>query len=175
MSTPQLPRPAKLVIGIFTGDKNLFAPLAKTLTGLFGTTDTVSAWMEFDYTDYYAKEMGTPLFRRMMSFAPLINQDDLADIKIKTNALEKEYGQPGKRGVNIDPGYLLLSRFVLATGKDFAHRISIGQGIYGDLTLLYKNGAFETLPWTYPDYADKTMISYLQSVRNLYSHDLKSG
>ncbi|MBU1170770.1 MAG: DUF4416 family protein [Proteobacteria bacterium] len=172
MSTPRLPDPAKLVIGVFTQDKDLFDPLATRLTEMFGLTDTISAWMAFDYTDYYEKEMGTPLFRRMMSFKTLVKQDQLADIKLKTNALEKTYGKIGHRTVNLDPGYLLLSRFVLATGKDFAHRISIGQGIYGDLTLLYKNGGFTTLPWTYPDYADKTMISYLLSVRNTYIHDL---
>lgn len=174
MSIPQKTSPAKLVIGIFTSRKDFFTPLASKLSGLYGRADTVSAWMEFDYTDYYEKEMGAPLYRRMMSFEPLMDQDDLADIKLATNALEQGCAGPGGRQVNIDPGYMALSRFVLATGKDFAHRISVGKGIYGDLTLLYKNGAFATLPWTYPDYADKTMLSYLSSVRNKYVYDLKS-
>lgn len=175
MSIPQRTSPAKLVIGIFTARKDVFPPIAERLSSMYGKADTISAWMEFDYTTYYEKEMGSPLFRRMMSFEPLIDQDDLVDIKLGTNAIEKEYLHDSGRMVNIDPGYMVLSRFVLATGKDFAHRISIGKGIYGDLTLLYKNGAFQTLPWTYPDYADKTMVSYLTSVRSKYVFDLKSS
>lgn len=175
MSIPQRTSPAKLVIGIFTSRKDVFAPIAEKLSSLYGLTDTMSTWMEFGYTSYYEKEMGSPLFRRMMSFEPLIDQDALADAKIITNAIEMDYLQSDGRIVNIDPGYMVLPRFVLATGKDFAHRISIGKGIYGDLTLLYKDGSFQTLPWTYPDYADKTMLSYLTSVRNKYVYDLKSS
>ena len=173
MSTPTRPDPAKLVIGLFTRDKDLFVPIASELAGLFGTSDTVSTWMTFDYTDYYHREMGSPLFRRMMSFETLIAQDDLADIKLKTNAIEGRYATMDNRVVNIDPGYMLQSRFILATGKDFAHRVYIGKGIYADLTLIYKNGSFTTLPWTYPDYADNNMIFYLKNVRNRYAGDLK--
>ena len=91
MSTPSTPTPAKLVIGLFTRDKSLFVPIAEALAVLFGITDTVSAWMDFDDTDYYHREMGSPLFRRMLSFESLIAQDDLADIKLATNAIEKKY------------------------------------------------------------------------------------
>jgi hypothetical protein len=173
MSNPTAPDPAKLVIGMFTRDKTLFAPVASELVERFGMTDTVSAWMDFDYTGYYAREMGSPLFRRMMSFEALIGQDDLADIKLWTNDLEKRHSASENRIVNIDPGYMLPSRFILATGKDYAHRVYIGNGIYADLTLMYKNGSFVTLPWTYPDYADKNMIFYLKNVRDRYALDVK--
>jgi hypothetical protein len=174
MSTPKTPDPAKLVIGLYTGDRELFPLLARRLSDRFGTPDAISAWMPFDETDYYEREMGSPLFRRMMSFDTLVSQDDLAAIKLTTNALEAEFGQEGRRRVNLDPGYLVLSRFVLATGKDFAHRISIGQGIYGDLTLLFRNGEFETLPWTYPDYAGQAMRTWLHRVRDVYLLNLKT-
>jgi hypothetical protein len=77
--------------------------------------------------------------------------------------------------VNIDPGYLLPERLVLATGKNFTHRIYIGQGIYADLTLIFQKGAFRTLPWTYPDYADRCLIDFLTLVRNKYMLDLKQA
>lgn len=173
MSLPQTPKPAKLVIGLFMKDKGLIEPLATELTNRFGPVDTVSCWLVFDFTSYYAREMGTPLFRRMFSFKNLIRQSDLAAIKLITNEIEKTYAVDNKRRVNIDPGYMLQERFVLATGKNFSHRIYIGQGIYADLTLIYQKGAFQTLPWTYPDYADETMHKYLLQVRHRYVLNLK--
>jgi hypothetical protein len=173
MSLPQTPKPAKLVIGLFMKDKKLIESMATELTDKFGLVDTVSSWLAFDFTFYYTGEMGTPLFRRMFSFKDLIRQSDLAAIKLITNDIENKYVIDNKRRVNIDPGYMLQERFVLATGKNFSHRIYIGQGIYADLTLIYQKGAFQALPWTYPDYADVTMHSYLQQVRSRYVLDLK--
>lgn len=175
MSIPSKPDAAKLVIGVFTNEKNLFAEIAERLMQRFGTTDIISQWLPFNYTSYYEPEMGENLVRRMLSFEKLIEQNDLASIKLFTNELEKEYSESDKRSVNIDPGYLLMSRFVLATGKDFTHRIYLEKGIYADLTLLFKKGEFQTLPWTYPDYADTIMLQHLTGVRNKYISDLKNN
>ena len=90
-----------------------------------------------------------------------------------TNDLESKYSRDDRRRVNLDPGYLLRERFVLATGKNFSHRIYIGRRIYADLTLIFTKGVFQTLPWTYPDYADKKMLGYLEQVRSKYVSDLK--
>jgi hypothetical protein len=174
MSQLQPPHLAKLVIGLFMQRRELITPVAGDLTALFGAIDMVSPWFDFTYTHYYAAEMGTPLFRRVLVFKELIRQRDLADIKQQTNAVENRYGRDGRRSVNIDPGYLLRERFVLATGKNFAHRIYIGKGIYADLTLIYRKGAFEPLAWTYPDYADRPMRDYLEQVRRKYVEDLKA-
>jgi hypothetical protein len=173
MSTPQAPKPAKLVIGLFMPEKPLFSELAKNLVKAFGPADLISPWFPFDCTDYYDAEMGSPLFRRMLAFEQLIEQDRLAEIKCMTNDLEKRYSTAGKRSVNIDPGYLLHERFVLATGKNFAHRIYLTKGIYADLTLIYRKGGFQKLPWTYPDYADSKMWAFLKRVRSKYAEDLK--
>ena len=116
--------------------------------------------------------MGTPLFRRRLAFKPLIEQLQLAAVKVTTNRLEDQYTRSGRRRVNIDPGYLLYERFVLASGKNFSHRIYIGHRIYADLTLIYQGGAFEKLPWTYPDYADRPILSFLEQVRDKYAADL---
>ena len=175
MSTPSKPDMARLVIGIFTNSRTLFADIAEKLSEKFGTPDIVSEWMPFDYTDYYEPEMGHGLIRRMLSFEKLIEQEDLIDIKLFTNSIELEYATDGNRTVNIDPGYMLMSRFVLATGKDFAHRLYLGKGIYADLTLIFKSGDFQTLPWTYPDYADSIMFLFLKGVRNKYINDIKTA
>lgn len=146
--------------------------MVKALVDRYGAVDMASSWLPFNYTIYYNDEMGTPLFRRLVAFKQLIHQMSLADIKLFTNDLEHEHSINGKRVVNIDPGYLLHERFVLATGKNFSHRIHIGKGIYADLTLMYTKGEFEPLPWTYPDYASENIKTFLKQVRKKYVIDL---
>ena len=173
MSLPRPPQAAKLVIGLFMNQQKLIFTVADKLIQKFGALDIVSPWFDFCFTDYYEPEMGTPLYRRMLVFTTLIQQNNLADIKQQTNSIEAHYSQTGKRSVNIDPGYLLQERFVLATGKNYSHRIYIGRDIYADLTLIYRNGGFQILEWTYPDYADPRMRDFLSLVRQKYIDDLK--
>ena len=173
MSQPKEPMPAKLVVSVFLKEKTRIKSVVEALMDNFGPVDLISAWMPFDWTTYYQREMGRPLYRRMMAFNRLIEQDALPDIKLNTNHIEKQHGVDNKRCVNIDPGYLLLERFVLATGKNFSHRIYIGKRIYADLTLVYKKGGFRALPWTFPDYADPGMHVFLEKVREKYAFDLK--
>lgn len=172
MSQPQPPQPAKLIVGIFLNDKSLLVDLAHDLCAAFGVIDMASTWFSFDYTDYYEAEMGRPLYRRMLVFEELIAQDELGRIKCTTNEIERRYARSGKRRANLDPGYLLYERFVLATGKNYTHRIYIGHRIYADLTLVYQQGRYRALPWTYPDYADSEMRAFLTKVRDKYSADL---
>jgi hypothetical protein len=173
MSRLQPPNPAKLVIGFFLKEKRFGDSVIKALVEKFGPVDLASSWFPFNFTTYYKDEMGIPLFRRLFGFKQLIQQRDLAQIKLTTNALEHQNSFGGKRSVNIDPGYLLHERFVLATGKNYSHRIYIGKGIYADLTLIYTHGRFEPLPWTYPDYSSKNIIDFLEKVRKKYSVDIK--
>jgi len=173
MSIPQSPKPAKLVVGLFMKEKSLIVPVVTELVEKIGSIDMVSQWLPFNYTSYYEPEMGFPLFRRVLAFKSLVEQSSLPEIKIITNKIEKKYSKNDKRLVNIDPGYMLQERFVLATGKNYAHRIYIGMGIFADLTLIYQKGSFRKLPWTYPDYTEKNMLTYLEMVRNKYTVDLK--
>ncbi len=175
MSIPREPKPAKLIIGLFMKDRSLFDGLVAELGSAFGSLDMVSPWMPFDYTSYYEQEMGAPLFRRLLAFKTLIEQLDLASVKLTTNHLEDQYSRNGRRRVNIDPGYLSYERFVLASGKNFIHRIYIGQKIYADLTLIYQQGAYQKLPWTYPDYADRPITHFLTQARAKYAVDLKAN
>jgi len=174
MSQPQPPRPAKLVIGVLTGDPALFPGVAAELEAAFGSIDIVSPWLPFGYTRYYEREMGATLQRRVLAFTPLIEQDRLPAVKSATNALERGRMAKGRRRVNIDPGYLLLERFVLASGKNHAHRIYLGHGIYADLTLVFQRGDFRPLPWTYPDYADNPLRRFLCAVRQKYDLELNA-
>jgi hypothetical protein len=174
MSKPKDPDPAKLVMSVFMKEKPLFEQVYPFLETIGGHVDLLSRWLDFDFTDYYHKEMGAPLFRRIVVFKPLIRQADLAAIKQATNDTEKKFTRDCRRQVNIDPGYLLPSRFVLATGKDFAHRIYIGNRIYADLTLMYIRKKFVPLDWTYPDYRSEPVTRFLEQARDKYMLDLKA-
>lgn len=173
MSHPKPPAPAKLVIGIITRDMDLVAPVADRLADAFGDIDMISPWLPFDDTAYYEPEMGKDLQRRMLTFKHMIDQGRLALVKNRTGEIENDFLENGNRRVNIDPGLLTHERFVLATGKNFTHRIYIGRQVYADLTLIYQQGRFQSLPWTYPDYRRANMQNFLIRVRKKYSTDLK--
>lgn len=174
MSRPKAPDPAKLVVSVFMKDKALLGQIFEPLETVAGPLDMMSKWLDFDFTDYYYREMGQPLFRKILAFRPLIDQEALAGIKLATNAIEQACLEDGNRRVNIDPGYLLPSRFILATGKDYSHRIYIGKQIYADLTLMVTTQGFKTLEWTYPDYASPQVLAFLGQVREKYLMDLSA-
>jgi hypothetical protein len=141
----------------------------------YGPVDFLSESLPFDFTVYYEREMGQKLRRRLAGFGPLIAPEQLPGIKLWTNALELKFlNERQGRRVNIDPGYLAASKFILATGKDYSHRIYIGQGIYGDLTLWFQKGGFIPLPWTYPDYGSQPLIGLISLLRKRYLWQLKN-
>jgi hypothetical protein len=174
MGAIRQPMPVKLVIPMLAGEPAWFARAQEALCQEFGPVDYISDDLAFDYTGYYAPEMGAPLLRRFIAFEPLLDPGALAQAKTWTNALEQEWAREGRRAINLDPGYLTAAKFVLATTKDYAHRIYIGQGIYAEVTLLYRGGAFEALPWTYPDYRSAAYQRILGEIRSLYMAALRA-
>jgi hypothetical protein len=135
--------------------------------------DFISSLIPFDYTKYYEREMGSSLLRRFISFDTLIKPETLPDIKLITNRIEEHFSKEGKRNVNIDPGYLSQAQLILATGKAYTHRPYLRDGIYADLTLLYRHNTFEPLQWTYPDYGGEEIREMLQVIRKKYLIQLK--
>ena len=109
--------------------------------------------------------MGPSLYRQTASFEELVGSDSLAEIKLFSNEIEKRFAHENHRRVNIDPGFLTEERFVLATGKNYTHRIYLREGIFADLTLIYQKGSFNVLPWTYPDYRESELLHFLGALR----------
>jgi hypothetical protein len=173
MSTPKEAKKVKLIGSLFSSEEELIEKVVTQMEGCFGPVAWVSEKLVFNRTRYYEKEMGWPLYRRFISFSKLIWPDSIADIKLMTNAIENEYLVEKRRKINIDPGYTSLERLVLATGKNYVHRIYLKKGIYADLTLVFHAGTFKPLAWTYPDYADEKVIGYFNRVRNCYLQDLR--
>jgi len=173
MSTPKESDKVKLFSSIFSAEKELIDKVVEELTDLFGQPDIISPWLLFDRTRYYEREMGWPLHRRFIVFRDFIKPEDIVDTKLKTNRIEGNYSNEDKRRVNIDPGYISLERIVLATGKNYTHRIYLSNGIYADLTLVFNKGTFKPLEWTYRDYSDPDSIDFFNNERERYKNQLR--
>lgn len=174
MSSPKVPLPVKLIVSVIFSPEDLLPSVGMDLADLFGQIDFVSERFSFDYTSYYEKEMGKDLSRIFIAFGSFLARDALPSVKKKTNKLEQKYSDPfGKRKINLDPGILTLNNFTLATGKDFSHRLYLGDGIYGDLTLFFRAKTFVALQWTFPDYASNNVIQLFNGLRKRYFYQLR--
>ncbi|MCS7228078.1 MAG: DUF4416 family protein, partial [Endomicrobia bacterium] len=132
--------------------------------------DLQSEIIKFDFTDYYNKEMGGEILRYWISFAPLIELNNSYKIKLLTHEVELQQFSDDKklRKVNLDPGYIEGSKLVLFSTKNYSHRIYLDEGIFAEVTLIYKNKQFHTLNWTYPDYKTALAINFFLKVRRLW-------
>lgn len=172
MGKVKTPRDVKLVMAITFNDESVFKEAISCLKNEFGEIDLRSQVYDFHHTDYYEKEMGKPLRKQFISFKGLIQPDKLAGIKLRTNQIEAMFSSQGRRRVNIDPGYIEGSKLVLATTKNYDHRIYLGEGIYGDVQLRFREGAFRINEWTYPDYREKLALGFFAEVRREYLKQL---
>jgi hypothetical protein len=163
---------AKLIMGILISREDLLPSLLSTMKERYGETDYTSDAIPFTFTTYYNNEMGTPITRLFLSYKSLIDPTTLAQIKIDTNDIEDSYAEHGLRKINLDPGIMFLSRFILASTKDGIQRVPMEKGIYGEITMLYQKKTFRPLEWTFPDYRDQRYIDILNSIREIYKTQL---
>ncbi len=169
MAEPEQPALVKFICGMISASRDLFDEATGKLTQAFGPVDLVSEIMDFDLTDYYHEQMGLPLYRRFVSFSEPMQPDALADAKLTTNAIEAEFASRGgavPRPINLDPGYIAPAKLVLASMKDFSHRIYLSRGVYAEITLMYRRGKWESFGWTFPDYASGRYDAFLTEARS---------
>jgi hypothetical protein len=163
------PDPGNLIAGILVAGREYIDSARSVLEAQFGRTDDASEPVDFTFTDYYRPEMGANLLRFWVSFAALQPLARLAEIKLTTNKLENQFRDAqGNRRVNLDPGFLTMHNLVLATTKNYSHRIYLRDGIFAELTLVYEDGAFHPQRWTYPDYQSPLALEFLTRVRDRY-------
>ena len=174
MGTAREPQPVKLIASLLTSEPDLLAGARETLSLAFGPIDFESELLPFDHTDYYAPEFGPGLQRQIVTFARLVDPGELPAIKRKTNEIEQAMVSGGNRQVNVDPGYVSLGKMVLATTKNHAHRLYLGEGIYGEGTLTYQGGRFRAWPWTYPDYGSERYCALFDQIRERYKAQLRA-
>lgn len=164
----------KLVMPVLYSDQALLAGAQDLLQELYGETDFRSPALPFDYTRYYNREMGPEEIKRIFfAYKKLIKITDLVKIKKETDRIELELSVDGRRHVNLDPGYLELGKFVLATTKDQQHRLYIGSGIYEEITLYFKDGEWRNWDWTYPDYRSPGYKDILLKIRGIYKAQIR--
>ena len=165
--------PEKLVIPTLLSNQLFYSRLRRFLINRFGPIDYESPQLDFTYTHYYDREMGSSIKRVFFSFTGLVTPERLGCIKRTTNRIERAFCEKGDRRVNLDPGLISLSRFILASTKDGSHRIPLKRGIYGEVTLVYQGGIYQSLDWTYPDYRSTHYRDILSEIRRIYSNQLK--
>ena len=164
----------RLLVGLISNDAGLLDEAGRILEKKFrNRIDFESEVLDFTHTDYYNNEMGTNLKRKFLSFKKAVPLKDIEKTKLISNIIEKKFSHDGKRSINIDPGYLDLSKLVLFSTKDYTHRIHVGRNIFAEVTLHFKDETFNAWPWTYPDYKTAEYISIFNSLRERFKNGLK--
>jgi hypothetical protein len=193
MAEPRPPLPVLLVVAAFSRHANAVAWARQRLEREFGPVGLAGEPFPFDQTAYYGPTMGADLRKQLLAFRDLVAPERLAEIKLRTNALERELASAGAypeaRPLNLDPGLLTLGKFLLATTKDQAHRVYLRDGVYAEVTLRFRKvrrhpagggpgggaGAFEPWPWTYADYRTPHVRDFLGQARDYYRQRLREG
>jgi hypothetical protein len=168
----------KLFVGIISSVPELNQDIEARLCRIFGPVDLRSGDFPFDSTRYYDDEMGTPLHRWFLGFENLIPPEGLARAKLQTNELESEFRKDitrVRRPVNLDPGYLEQAKVVLASTKNFYHRILIAGGIYAEVTLHFEAGEWRSFPWTFPDFRTGRYNRFFDGLRATYRTQLREA
>ncbi len=167
------PQTVKLIIGFIFQDESILTQTERRLKKHFGPIDYESPILPFTQTDYYQKEFGNDLKRKFISFKKLVLPSRIAQIKNLTNRLEERSSQDRKRRINIDPGYLDMAKLVLASTKDYKHRIYLDHGIFAEITLYYQKNSFKSWEWTYRDYATEEYIAIFNTIRERYAGQIQ--
>lgn len=161
----------KFIIGFLWQDDDLLKECKTKLIQHFGDIDFESSTIDFTFTNYYNSEIGDNIKRQYVSFSKLIEPGDINAIKVFTNALEQKFTADSKRPVNIDPGYVDLSKLVLASTKDATYRIYAKDGMYLQSTLYFEGKTFKPWPLTYADYRSDHAVEFFTLVRNHYKNN----
>ncbi|MHC4911911.1 MAG: DUF4416 family protein [Planctomycetota bacterium] len=172
------PSPVKLIVGILAADENCLQAAVETLNAEFTKLDLQSDVWPFTQTDYYNTETGQSILRQFVSIDKLIDPGSLPQIKHRTNSLEQKLAAKlnidPPRPVNLDPGIIEPSKLILATTKNYSHRIYIGQKMYAEVTLIFDKGTWQPLPYTYPDYKQQSCHVFFDKVRARLLEQLRS-
>lgn len=166
--------PVKLIACVLFGSGvGLQEEVYGELEAKLGVIDYEGEDHPFDMTDYYSEEMGKGLLRRVISFAGTVCADELAGFKIYCAEIERRFSEDGKRRINIDIGYIDFFKVVLASFKEGPQKIYLGKGVYADMNLLYQNGGFTTLPWSFPDMKTGRYNNDFTAIRARYKEEMK--
>ncbi|MFT3879251.1 MAG: DUF4416 family protein [Gemmatales bacterium] len=171
MRTLGVIEPVMLIVAGFSRHLQLLEHAEQQLQLLFGPVALTGPTIEFRNTSYYEATMGPGLLKKYWAFSRLQPPENLAHVKRQSIELEQECIQSRyleTRPLNLDPGFLSLGKFILATTKDQAHRVYLHGGIFAEVTLRFHDGEFEPRPWTYADWQLPQVLAFLKEARKFY-------
>ena len=172
------PDPVKVIVGIMAADQASLVIAKDMLEAKLGKFDLISDIWPFNQTTYYKDQTGEDILRQFVSVEKLICPGRLAKIKHQTNQMEQKLAKQLKskypRPINFDPGIIEPSKLILASTKNFSHRIYIGEKIYAEVTLSFDKGAWRFFPYTYPDYKQQCYFDFFNKMRKKLLEQLKS-
>ena len=152
----------KLFFGIMFSDKDIYNECLKDLINNFGEVEKESFEYDFDeFTDYYEKEMGRWLKKKIIIFKKEIEEKDLVGVKKFITEIEKKYSEEGKRKINIDPGFV-SDRVVLASFKKKDFKKNLGEGVFAHEVLRLEDGRVKEFWHTFRDYKGKKVKEFLE-------------
>ena len=173
MAQPKQPLPVKYLIAVLFRDEKYILRAKEELAVKWGAIDFEGKNHPFNITDYYESEMGTPLFRRLLSFEQLYDPKQIVAMKLECNDIETALACDGRRRVNLDAGYLDHNKYLLASAKEAGQKVYLDKGIYADLSGRYKAGRYRPFEWSFPDFKDGRYDEELLEIRKLYMQQLK--
>ncbi len=187
MAKPKIHYDVPFFIGVITrakaisengsiGNASMLNELKRRISHICGEVKFMSDILDFDrFTDYYEPEMGKDLIRFWVAFEKLSSPSRLVELKLICGDFEQEFAdENGNRTINIDPGYLTEAKVILASFKDFAHRIYLDRGVFADMQLIFHGKRYVPKEWTFVDYKTEEAQEFFQKLRNWYREQLKS-
>jgi hypothetical protein len=174
MAKPQAADPVKLFVAILWAEHAALDQSLRLLTGLYGPEDFTGPDRAFDITRYYEREMGSALYRRLVSFQSPVSPEFLVQVKLDCNSIEDRLAGAAGRRVNLDAGYLDHNKVVLASNKGAGQKIYLGRGVYADLVGRYRRGRYRPFEWTFPDFRDGRYDPELAAMRRIYLDQLRA-
>jgi hypothetical protein len=171
------PRPTLLLFALTYREERVRDEVLARIEGRFGPIRAALEPFPFTFTRYYEEEMGPDLLKQVVVFVRPVHPGFLPRLKLASGRTEDELKDPvtGHRRVNLDPGYITPSALVLASTKGAPHRVYMGLGIYGETTLVYHEGEYRPLPWTYPDFRQGALLRFLGEVRTGLVRELRAA
>lgn len=177
MGLPTPPAASLLLVAAFSRHEAALDWARRRAVETWGPLALESPHFEFAETNYYEPSMGPALRKVFFVFQEPYDPANLVDTKLLTNAWEEEYAQAAghaePRPLNLDPGYLSLGKLVLASTKDFVHRIYLQRGIYAEVTLYYRHRRWQPQEWTFADYRRGDYQAFFTAARD-YLHQHRS-
>ncbi len=159
--------PVLLVVATMSADSALARTAAEAFAEPWGGLDLTGTGVPFDQTRYYEPEMGPGLVRTYCT-GVLVRPECLAEFKRGAWAIECRYRRGEQRQVNLDPGYLDHNKVVLASFKHGPQKLYLGQAVWADMVLFFRDGAFRPLPWTFPDLRAGSHLEFFATARQRY-------